>query len=343
MYSNKLVDISNWQSGNNDFVPIGKRIKRVVFEPETEKLYYFKVPKDKYPWEFWTEVISYRIGQGLDFNVLKYEPAISKDIVGCLSPSMVGENEELIHGQQFLTQILPTFETKKGTDHNFQLIESFFRSNEGHEAAFEEFIHMLVFDAVIGNRDRHQQNWAMIRGIEIEIKNLKLNAKIFSQDASPLKIIWRLIRLGLSRKVNKSIGNMELEIKEHYKFSPFFDNGNCLAYNIIESKIGDMMKNETQLENYLFGNKAVSHVKWAGIPITHIDLLKNVSENYKEEVLRAIEKVSINVKNISFEDIVTNIDNGFDVIQKDYILSLQRKELICKLLEARVTRLLSSF
>ncbi|MDZ4757675.1 MAG: hypothetical protein SGJ10_05990 [Bacteroidota bacterium] len=68
MCENKLIDISSWQSGSNDFVPIGKRIKRVVFEPETEKLYYFKVPKDKYPWEFWTEVISYQIGQSLGFN-----------------------------------------------------------------------------------------------------------------------------------------------------------------------------------------------------------------------------------------------------------------------------------
>jgi len=273
---------------------------------------------------------------------LKYEPAISKDSVGCLSPSMVGEHEELIHGQQFLTQILPTFETKKGIDHNFQLIESFFRDSE-HEVSFEEFIHMLVFDAIIGNRDRHQQNWAMIRGVEIDVKNLKLNAKIFSQDASVLKIIWRLIGLGLSRKTNKSIANMEIEINEHYRFSPFFDNGNCLAYNIIESKIGDMVKNEKQLENYLFGNKAVSHVKWDGASIPHIDLLKNVSRHHREAVLTGIEKVNRNLNAISFEDIVTNIDNGLDVVQKDYVLSLQRKELICKLLNARVARLLSSF
>ena len=83
-----MIDISRWPSGNQRFVPIGKRIKKVVLHPKNFDLYYFKEPKEKYPWEFWNEIIAYEIGKEFGFNVLEYKPAILDGIGGCLSPSM---------------------------------------------------------------------------------------------------------------------------------------------------------------------------------------------------------------------------------------------------------------
>ena len=124
-----LIDISQWPSGDQRFVPIGKRIKKVVFHPETYDLFYFKEPKEKYPWEFWNEIIAFEIGKKLGFNVLKYEVATLDGIGGCLSKSMTKDfTEELIHGQQLLLRMYPEFETIIGTVHTFQLVESFFKS-----------------------------------------------------------------------------------------------------------------------------------------------------------------------------------------------------------------------
>lgn len=315
-----LIDISQWPSGNQRFVPIGKRIKKVVLHPETFDLYYFKEPKEKYPWEFWNEIIAYEIGEKLGFNVLKYQPAILEGLGGCLSKSMTEDfTQELIHGQQLLLRIYPEFETKKGTDHTFQLVESFFKSLEQDEnkLIINNFIEMLVFDAIIGNRDRHQQNWAIIREIKIQSRT----KKYFSYKKQiNLPIITRTVR-----------------------FSPFFDNGNCLAYNIIEENLHNFINEEAKLKKYLFGEKAVSHLKWYGTAMPHIELLKHISKIYPEVVQKITKRVNSHFNENIIDDIVSNIDNGIIFGDEKYNLSPKRKELIIKLIITRTNTLLQEF
>lgn len=315
-----LIDISQWPSGNQRFVPIGKRIKKVVLHPETFDLYYFKEPKEKYPWEFWNEIIAYEVGKKLGFNVLKYEPAILDGIGGCLSKSMTEDfTQELIHGQQVLLRIYPEFETKKGTDHTFQLVESFFKSlnEEEHKLIINDFIEMLVFDAIIGNRDRHQQNWAIIREIKVQTRTGKY--------------------FGLKKQTNLPI------ITRTVRFSPLFDNGNCLAYNIIEEKLHNFIYDEDKLEKYLFGEKAISHLKWYGAPMPHIELLGHISKIYPEVVLKCIKRVDSLFNENIINDIVLNIDNGIIFADDIYCLSPKRKKLISKLITTRTKRLLQAF
>lgn len=312
----KTTDISHWPSGDQRFVPIGKRIKKVVLHPESFKLYYFKEPKDKYPWEFWNEIIAYQIGEKLGFNVLEYEPAILDGVGGCLSPSMTsGFTEELMHGQQLLIRIFPEFETKKGTDHTFQLVEEYFKSDKTYTTLIADFIEMLVFDSIIGNRDRHQQNWAIIREINF---TKKLNY------------------FGLKK-------NRITSISVSGRFSPLFDNGNCLAYNIIEEKIDNYLNEDAVLEKYLFGDKAVSHLKWFGASIPHIDLLKRIQEKYPEPINRAIASVKEKYNTNLIEEIVNNIDNGTIFADTIYNLTPKRKELIIKLIKIRTEKLISNF
>lgn len=317
----ELINISDWPSGDQKFVPIGKRIKKVVLHPETYDLYYFKEPKEKYPWEFWNEIIAYEVGAQLGFNVLKYEPAALEGIGGCLSKSMT-ENftQELIHGQQVLLRMYPEFETKKGTDHTFQLVEEFFNSTiePKHKLIINDFIEMLVFDAVIGNRDRHQQNWAIIREIKVQART---NNKYFS----------------FKKKYDEPLIVMTA------CFSPLFDNGNCLAYNIIEEKLDSFINDENKLEKYLFGEKAVSHLKWFGAAMPHIDLLKHISKKYPEPVINTIKRIKGCYNENITSDIVFNIDNGTIFANKKYALSSKRKELIIKLITIRTNRLLQAF
>lgn len=46
---NKLIDISDDSLEIITLVPIDKRIKKVVYHPKDDGLYYFKEPKEKYP------------------------------------------------------------------------------------------------------------------------------------------------------------------------------------------------------------------------------------------------------------------------------------------------------
>jgi len=311
-----ITDISAWPSGNQRFVPIGKRIKKVVIHPNTFELYYFKEPKEKYPWEFWNEIVAYEVGRNLGFNVLEYKPAVLEGIGGCLSPSMTsGFTEELMHGQQLLIRILPEFETKKGTDHTFQLVEEYFKSDNTYTHLLENFIEMLVFDSIIGNRDRHQQNWAIIREITF---------------------VRKFDYFGLKKE-------KRFTLSVTGRFSPLFDNGNCLAYNIIEENIDNFLKDDGALDKYLFGEKAVSHLKWFGASLSHIELLKKIQEKYPAPIEKAIASVKEKYTENLLTDIVNNIDNGIIFADKQYDLTPKRKELIIKLIKIRTEKLLSNF
>lgn len=312
----ELIDISKWSSGNQRFVPIGKRIKKVVLHPKTFDLFYFKEPKEKYPWEFWNEIIAYEVGKKFGFKALQYQPAVLDGLGGCLSPSMTtGFTEELMHGQQLLIRILPEFETKKGTDHTFQLVEEYFKSDSTYTKLLDDFIEMLVFDSIIGNRDRHQQNWAIIREIHLSHKFNYFGLK--KRQLSPIFVTGR--------------------------FSPLFDNGNCLAYNITEEKIDSYLNEDGVLDKYLFGDKAVSHLKWFGASLPHIDLLKKIQEKYPIPIENAIFRVREKYNENIIVEMVNNIDNGVIFANKIYDLTPKRKELVIKLLKLRIEKLLNDF
>lgn len=309
-----LIDISAWPSGDQKHVPIGKRIKKVVLNPKNSfKMYYFKEPKEKYPWEFWNEIIAFQLGSHFGFDVLEYIPAVSDDVCGCLSPSMTdGISQTLIHGQQFLIRIYPKFETKKGTDHTFQLVKEFFNSLPGDNGSMiDNFIEMLVFDSIIGNRDRHQQNWAIIREVVVR------KSFLFFFKSPTYKI--------------------------EAKFSPLFDNGNCLAYNITEENLDKYLSDEDLIDKYLFGNKAVSHVKWFGGALPHNDLLKKLYPDYSKVIRKAVKRIRDVYTNDTVENIIRNIDDDFAFANNKYNLTLKRKELIIKLINYRIKKLLEDF
>lgn len=313
-----LINISHWPPAHQRWVPIGKRIKNVLYNPETFEMYYFKEPKEKYPWEFWIEIIAYKIGLELGFDVLEYQPAQLDGIGGCLSKSMTDNfTQELIHGQQFMIRMYPEFEIKKGTDHTFQLVEEFFKSDERYFEFFEDFIEMLVFDAVIGNRDRHQQNWAIIRNVTV----IKKRTNFF----------------GKERRLSSPLISVTVE------FSKIFDNGNCLGYNILEENLGDFVDDEVELDKYLFGKKAVSHLRWFGSLFNHVELLEKIHQKYPQRINETISRI----RNVYDKDklfrIVKTIDKDVTFANPIYNLSDKRKEFICKLIEKRIDALLVKF
>ncbi len=335
-----MQDISSWQGNILFAVPIGKRSKSTVYDPGNGAEYYFKQPEQKYPWEFWTEVVAYRVGKQLGFDTLEYSPVIRNEFAGCLSPSMVSEFQDLIHGQQYLTRIMPDFDKKKGTDHSFQIVEKLFTENENIAHLFPQFINMLVFDAIIGNHDRHQQNWGIIKTLNFYNKA--------EQPLKPHGIIDKLIKtlyklyIIQNKKHEEMLDNIKhvINFKEEYSFSPFFDNGNSLAYNQTENRVEQYLKDTKQLENYLFGNKAHSHIKWHGNEVKYIDLLENIKASYPDFIKKRIEQVAKSFKESSVNQIITEVDRDFPKSHSKYQLTLARKELMYKIILRRTEALL---
>ena len=152
----------------------GTRAKKYLLGPDG-KYYFFKRSQYKEPaetkpgkyfkYEFWNEIIAYQLGTLLGFNMLLYEIAIDGEIMGCISASMITlENQELNEGIKYIKAFSPKFDPERKecrTWYSFSRIEA--ALNQSKLGKFvNNILELIVFDALIGNGDRHQENWAVI-------------------------------------------------------------------------------------------------------------------------------------------------------------------------------------
>ena len=79
----------------------GSRSKKIIVGPNSAEEYFLKGSKElsdgtfKFPTEFWSEIVSSKVGQFLGFNVLDYNigyNAEGRQKIGCLSQSMVSNS-----------------------------------------------------------------------------------------------------------------------------------------------------------------------------------------------------------------------------------------------------------
>jgi hypothetical protein len=175
----RLYNISEWneQSWWNTG---GTRDKKIYLNPEDGELYYFKQSFKKgqrnYKHEFWSEIIASEIGKYLGFNILSYHIAIRGEVVGCISKSMINpESEDLIEGGKYLQAFDNTFKPeniKLRNQYTFDLIVNALVAFK-KEKHLQDLVETIVFDALIGNSDRHQENWAIINTHTVISESIK--------------------------------------------------------------------------------------------------------------------------------------------------------------------------
>lgn len=311
----------------------GTREKKYLISPD-EKFYYFKkseykpangsIPEKYYKYEFWSEIIAYEVGRSLGFNVLKYDIAIEKDIVGCICETMINsEIEELIEGLTYLQGNIMSFnpalkESRK--TYTFQLIESTFNSFQ-LRSFFPDFIKMLVFDALIGNGDRHQENWAIICRYTPFTKLLHdvLNQK------EAIRNFHALQHARLSQQ------------RERF-FSPLYDNGSSLGRELSEERISEMLDKDLILD---YVSRGKSEIHWDGRKITHFEILSNLLNTIQYSYLvRQIIHNLIQLFNPStVKEIIDNIDSHIPESHATFKIPNERKLLIYKIITLRLEKL----
>ena len=299
------IIIDNWRKDDTyeGIYPKGARDKSAYFSPEATDTnylkcnfrYLFKLSRSKFPWQFWGEIIAYRLGliTGIEVPPVhiglnnKYNPG--ETTYGALIEWFYDDKNDIyIEGGQIMVALIKNYDRQKGTEHNFLSIP---RGNDKYFS--EHWAKVFTLDCLTGNTDRHQDNWGLI------LKEAKIKGE-----------------------------------KGLVLFSPAFDNGTALSYEILEENI-DKYKDETRLEKYLTNPRyARHHMKWS------LEQHKNINfyDFMKKFVLEFKDSKDIIGKLLEFDHL--QVDEVMHplvtaVSDKMYRLSSKRLQFIIKLIFKR--------
>lgn len=306
----EYYDISDWEE-QNYFNTGGTRNKVVVQNPKDMELYYFKTSLKKeakdYKYEFWSEIIASQIGKLLGFNLLQYDVAYNNGQLGCLSKSMVScESEQLIEGYKWLVGYKPDYNIDNKEEYTFQLIEKMFDNKFPKHQFLKELISTIIFDSIIGNEDRHQENWGIIIS----------QRKIFNKKEERLEI--------------------------NYQLAPIYDSGSSLGRELLEKKVDRMLKDSLEMDAYIRRGK--SEFRWEGSKgkQKHFDLISLISQKgYADFIKKEIERVRVKYNIEEIVKIIRSIDNCLPCDFKEQQIPENRKDLLIKLLSLRIQKLIT--
>lgn len=323
-----FFNITDWNEKPH-FQTKGTRSKCVVENPQTSELYFFKTSMIKegrnYKHEFWSEIIASAVGTELGFNVLKYDIAQKDMLIGCISKNMCEPDQSLIEGVSLLTAYDNSYspdDKASYKDYTFQFICEVLISL-GMQQHIHKIIDVIIFDSIIGNSDRHQENWGIISLRKRELDSNQLSK--FKEFLSRLK------------KPSQSNG---MNIRPLFgEFAPIYDSGCCLAREFEDEKIASLLKNKDMFEGLI--NRAKTEIRWEGKngKLKHYEVIKEIAQfnqEYKDYINSKIDDVFKYYKKQKVENIIYNIDDKLPNSLEEHKLPLNRKQLIAKIVNKRL-------
>ncbi len=151
-----------WVFGDED---MGSKEKFWYFPREGETPWLFKYPQEG-TGQHWAEKIAAEVADRLRILHAKVELAEFQNVRGSVTESFARGGRVLIHGNELLAMMMSDYnpemkfhQSAHTLEHIWQALEPVSRtSNKQTQRLFAEYI---VLDAVIGNTDRHHENWGL--------------------------------------------------------------------------------------------------------------------------------------------------------------------------------------
>lgn len=159
---------------------VGSKEKRWVMPPRGHQLphrpHLFKIGREN-TGENWSEKVCSEIGRALNLPCAKYEFAVSGTEKGVLSETFLPVGARLYLGNVLLSTIVDGYDGAKRfkqIEYKLSRVLNLIRLMPGTRApidweggpdllpAHEFFIGYLVLDALVGNTDRHHENWGLV-------------------------------------------------------------------------------------------------------------------------------------------------------------------------------------
>lgn len=216
----------------------GSRPRLVLKNEKTNQRYFLKSYRHNTR-EVWAEMLASQLGEqvGLDIQAVSlkkmpkdleqifhryYEDYLPDDWVpiGALVRNVFPKNHEILYGAQFIGSASDPVTLEE--------IATAIRTNYlDSEDLLQSFADMIVFDAWIGNMDRHHENWAIAQ------RSGSVQASLFP----------------LTRAERESI-------KKLRRFTPLFDHGSSLLFELSDEDVDKYLNNRKLfVESYILGKK----------------------------------------------------------------------------------------
>jgi hypothetical protein len=170
-----VVDVASWgHDEDNPVFPVGSQPKRLLICPNPaptpdlipDHRYLFKVPPAWKAHQIWSEVIAYKVGNLIGVPVPRcFVARGAGGEVGALVeffygyPDTVGPVPRFVHGSDMLQRFI--IDKKIGRPHSVRLNVIACRALHIPNAV-EWWGKTLMLDALIGNTDRHPDNWGVL-------------------------------------------------------------------------------------------------------------------------------------------------------------------------------------
>lgn len=165
--------------------PVFEALPEWIFEPEdmgAKPKFWFRIGDTGANWlfkhprpntgEHWAEKIAAEVAGSLGVAHAKVELATYKGDRGTISESFDIPKHTLFHGNQIMVEIYADYEVSARFGQYQHTLANIWRALETQfpddrvEAALRQFAEYLTLDALIGNVDRHHENWGVQRSPE---------------------------------------------------------------------------------------------------------------------------------------------------------------------------------
>lgn len=326
----------------------GTRNKKVYLNPDDNVQYYFKQSLKKeqkdYKYEFWSEIVASEIGIALKFDVLPYHLAIRGQEAGCLSKSMIIQGkEELVEGGKYIKGFDNAFspdDRKLRHQYDFDLVM-------GALAAFDlkkyakDILEILVFDAIIGNSDRHQENWAVItEHSQLSKSFAEIEYELGHGGKNLPKWLGKVMRSIYmsegSNRLKPELERVKLAMAKNKRFAPIYDSGCSFGRELTDERVHQLLNDDAQLMAYI--NRGEGEIHWENQKVSHFQMLKNVlaEEDFGKDMKGIIERVTQHFDSKALTELIMKVDVDLPAECGSVKIPAERKDLMCKLLLSRL-------
>lgn len=230
--------------------------------------------------EIWTEFIAYKIGKKLNLEVPEVIPAKKEDKYGVLVKSFLKSNDEFADAKELLSRV------KGQQAHNMYFVRGFLLSPHVKQGEWAKFKKMMIFDCLIGNNDRHSENWGVCYDIFSDLLELAPfydNANCFTSQLDEKNILKYLSNKKLIEKyVKKS--------KQPGFYLDPFNPHNPNHYETIEHLIKTEL-DMRDLINELLQNSYIDYVDdiMANIQQLDVPVKYKLSDNRRKVILEILK------------------------------------------------------